>query len=141
MRTPHHSLSTLFLDANVLISAAWKDGAETGRVWDLDKARLVTSGYVMVEVQRNLPHISQIERLRGLLTAVELLNFRELPERQEFGLLPLKDRPVLSGAVAAGANYLITGDKKHFSHWFGKTICGVTIHPPSDILTLFRFRE
>jgi len=107
----------------------------------LDKARLVTSGYVMVEVQRNLPHISQIERLRGLLTAVELLNFRELPERQEFGLLPLKDRPVLSGAVAAGANYLITGDKKHFSHWFGMTICGVTIHPPSDILTLFRFRE
>jgi predicted nucleic acid-binding protein len=138
---PEHSRQTLFLDANVLVSAAWKENAETARIWQLDGARLVTSSYVMAEVRRNLPTVVQIERLRGLLRSVEVLFFQQLPEPVEALALPEKDRPVLAGAVQARADYLITGDKKHFSMWFGKTICGVKIEPPTDLFDLFQLRR
>lgn len=138
---PAHSRQTLFLDANVLVSAAWKENAETAQIWQLDGVRLVTSNYVMVEVQRNLQTIAQIERLRGLMTSVEVLFFQELHEPVEALALPEKDRPVLAGAVQARADYLITGDKKHFSMWFGKTICGVRIEPPTDLFHLFQLRR
>jgi predicted nucleic acid-binding protein len=129
------------LDANVLVSASWKENAETARIWQLDGARLVTSSYVMAEVQRNLISIAQIERLRGLMTSVEVLYFQNLSEPVEALSLPTKDRPVLAAAVQANADLLITGDKKHFSMWFGKTICGVGIEPPTGLFTLFDLRH
>jgi len=138
---PAHSRRTLFLDANVLVSAAWKENAETARIWQLDGAKLVTSNYVMAEVQRNLATVVQIERLRGLMTSVEVFFFPQLPEPVEALALPAKDRPVLAGAVQARADYLITGDKKHFSNWFGKRICGVRIEPPTDLFNLFQLRR
>lgn len=128
---------TLFLDANVLVSAAWKENAEVARIWQLDGVRLVTSIYVMAEVQRNLPRIEQIERLRGLMTSVEVVNFQKLVEPPEALALPAKDRHVLASAVQAGAGYLITGDKKHFGPWFGKIVCGVRIEPPTNLFALF----
>jgi predicted nucleic acid-binding protein len=132
-----------FLDANVLISAAWKANAEVAGIWQLQGVRLVTSIYVMAEVQRNLPEISQIERLRRLMTSVEILLFPDLHEEVSEALLqlPQKDRPVLFAAIQARANFLITGDKKHFSQWFGMTIDGVRIEPPTNLLKLFRLRS
>jgi predicted nucleic acid-binding protein len=38
-----------------------------------------------------------------------------------------KDQPILSGAIAGGADYLLTGDKKDFGPLFGKTVHGVKI--------------
>ncbi len=38
-----------------------------------------------------------------------------------------KDRPILCGAIAARADYLLTGDKQDFRHLFGRTISGVKI--------------
>ncbi len=133
--------STLFLDANVLVSAAWKADAEVTRIWQLDGVRLVTSITVMAEVQRNLPRIEQIERLRGLMTSVEVMVFQKLVEPPEALALPVKDRHVLASAVQAGAGYLITGDKKHFNQWFGKIVCGVRIEPPANLLTRFHHRR
>jgi predicted nucleic acid-binding protein len=136
---------TFFLDANVLISAAWKANAEVAAIWQLEGVKLLTSIYVMAEVQRNLPQVSQIERLRGFMTSAEVLLFPELsktqPEIPELLLLPVKDRHVLAAAIHAKADYLITGDKKHFSQWFGKTIGGVRIEPPTDLLRFFRLRH
>lgn len=141
MNDSSDSRTTLFLDANVLVSAAWKENAETALIWQLDRARLVTSIYVMAEVQRNLPGIAQIERLRGLMTSVEVLIFQNLAEPAETLLLPAKDRPVLAAAVEARAQYLVTGDKKHFGQWFGKTICGVRIEAPTGLLAHFHLRR
>jgi uncharacterized protein len=136
---------TFFLDANVLISAAWKANAEVAAIWQLEGVRLLTSIYVMAVVQRNLPQLSQIERLRGLMTSVKVLLFPELPETQpvipELLLLPVKDRHVLAAAIHAHVDYLITGDKKHFSQWFEKTIGGVRIEPPTDLLKSFHLRR
>jgi len=132
-----------FLDANVLISAAWKPNAEVAGIWKFEGVRIVTSIYVMAEVQRNLPHVSQIERLRGFMTSVEVLpEFSGTPpEIPELLLLPAKDRHVLTAAVQAKSDYLITGDKRHFSQWFGKTIAGVRIEPPTDLLRRFNLRQ
>jgi uncharacterized protein len=139
------ALVTFFLDANLLISAAWKENAEVAGIWQLQGVRLVTSIYVMAEVQRNLPQVAQIERLRGLMTSVDILLFLDsanpVPQTAELLLLPEKDRPVLAAAIHARADFLITGDKKHFGQWFGMTVGGVRVEPPTNLLALFHFRR
>jgi predicted nucleic acid-binding protein len=141
----HPAPVIFFLDANVLISAAWKPNAEVATIWQFEGVRLITSIHVMAEVQRNLPQLSQIERLRGLMTFVDLLHLPELVESpreiSELMLLPQKDRHVLAAAIHVHADYLITGDKKHFSQWFGKTLHGVKIEPPTDLLRHFHLRR
>ncbi len=145
MIASHPAPLSFFLDANVLISAAWKPNAEVAAIWQLEGVRLITSIYVMAEVQRNLPQLSQIERLRGFMTSVETLQFPTLaetmPEIPELALLPVKDRHVLAAAIYSHADYLITGDKKHFSQWFGKTLHGVKIEPPTNLLQHFQLRR
>jgi predicted nucleic acid-binding protein len=129
---------TLFLDANVIISASWKADAEVALIWKMPGIRLITSSYSMGEVQRNLPQIHQIERLRSLMRSVQVLHFKQLPNLPECQLLPEKDRPIFAAAVQAEADHLISGDKKHFGSWFGKTICGVRITPPTELLAALR---
>jgi predicted nucleic acid-binding protein len=128
---------TLFLDANVLISAAWRGGCEIAQIWQMTGVRLITSNYVMGEVQRNLPRIDQIERLRKLMRSVKVLTFEVLPEISGV-VLPIKDIPVLAGAVQAEADFLVSGDKKHFGPLFGSTVCGVRIIAPTELLTVIR---
>ena len=133
-------VETLFLDANVLISASWRDGCEMALLWQMEGVRLVTSNFVMGEVQRNLPRTDQIERLRGLMRAVRVVALEkwDLPEAV---VLPEKDRPVLAGAVQAKADHLVSGDKKHFGPLYGKTIRGVRITAPTELLTVLRFHR
>ena len=132
--------ATLFLDANVLISTAWKEGAEIAQIWQMEDVRLVTSNYVMGEVQRNLPRADQIERLRHLMRAVQILSFEKLPDISDAISLPEKDRPVLAAAILAGADHLISGDKRHFGPLYGKTIRGVRITAPPELLAILRRR-
>ncbi|MGD0801906.1 MAG: hypothetical protein ABR906_11370 [Terracidiphilus sp.] len=140
MTSDHGPLTVLFLDANVLISAAWKDGCEVAQIWQMEGLRLVTSNYAMGEVQRNLHLVSQVERLRVLMRAVEIVSFETLPEIPEAIMLPEKDRPILAGAVLAGADHLISGDKKHFGSLYGTIIRGVRITSPTELLTVLRLR-
>ena len=44
--------------------------------------------------------------------------------------LPLKDVPILGGAVAGNATHLLTGDQQNFGIYFGKTVQGVKIVSP-----------
>ena len=132
--------SVLFLDANFLISAAWKDRSEIALIWQMEGVRLITSNYVMGEVQRNLHQAIQIDRLRGLMRAVQIMSFGELPDVPEAKLLPEKDRPVLAGAVKAKADHLISGDKKHFGPLYGRRIHGVRITAPGELLAVARLR-
>ena len=41
--------------------------------------------------------------------------------------LPENDAPILAAAAAAGADLLVTGDRRHFGHLYGKTIGRVRI--------------
>jgi len=133
--------TTLFLDANILISAAWKEGSEIAQIWRMERVRLVTSNFVMGEVQRNLHQVAQIERLRVLMRRVRILTFERLPDIAETVELPEKDRPVLAGAIQAKADHLVTGDKRHFGPLYGKSVRGVRITATSELLALLRFRR
>jgi predicted nucleic acid-binding protein len=130
--------ATLFLDANVLISAAWKEGSEIALIWQMSGVRLITSSYVMGEVQRNLHQVGQIERLRVLMRSVQIVSSETLPDLPDAIALPEKDRPVLAGAIQAQADHLVSGDKKHFGPLYGKIVSGVRITAPSELLAVLR---
>jgi len=44
--------------------------------------------------------------------------------------LPLKDRPILGGAIGGRATHLLTGDERDFGKYWGRTIQGVKIVSP-----------
>jgi predicted nucleic acid-binding protein len=92
----------------------------------------------MGEVQRNLHQISQIERLRRLMRSVQILSFEKLPEIPPEIVMPEKDRPVLAGAIQAQADHLLSGDKRHFGPFYGKTILGVRFTAPTELLDVLR---
>lgn len=122
----------VFLDANVLFSAAWREDAGLARLWKLPAVQLLASRYAVEEAARNLDTTVQRERLAYLMTGVELVpdaGAGGLPEGIE---LPQKDRPILLAAIGAAATHLLTGDLRHFGPLYGKTIEGVLIQLPAD---------
>jgi predicted nucleic acid-binding protein len=120
----------LFLDANVLVSAAWKDGSKVGRIWQIEGVEMVTSNFVVAECRRNLPCAEQQNRLEHFLFTVRVLVFPRMPRLETPPPLPEKDQHVLAAAVLARADYLITGDIRPFGEWYGGSLCGVRIEPP-----------
>jgi hypothetical protein len=125
----------LFLDANILLSAAYRPGAGVTRLWEVAGATLVTSTFAVEEARRNLPGEEQRMRLDGLLKNVEIGEAMMLPPELRWEVdLPEKDWPVLGGAAAAGATHLITGDVRHFGRYFAKRPLGVLVLKPADYL-------
>jgi len=125
----------LFLDANILFSAAYRQGAGVAQLWDLPDVRLITSEYAVEEARRNLPEPKQRDRLDQLLASVDRVDATSLdPSLRRDIQLHEKDWPILSGAVLSDATHLITGDLRDFGPFFGQTVLGVLVLPPSDYL-------
>jgi uncharacterized protein len=127
----------LFLDANVLFSAAYRKDAGVRRLWGLPEAELVTSAYAIEEATRNLSTAEQGADLRELLEAVRVSNLLADPAGHpeiEGSGLPEKDLPILRAAVAANATHLVTGDRRHFGALFGEKVAGVLVVRPADHL-------
>ena len=125
----------LFLDANVLFSAAYRPNPGVARLWEVSEVVLVTSTYVVEEARRNLTGKDQRNRLHELLQKLEIGEAMMLPPELRGEIdLPEKDWPVLGGAAAAGATHLITGDLRHFGPFFGRNVLGVQILSPADYL-------
>jgi uncharacterized protein len=122
----------LFLDANVLFSAAYRPDAGIARLWQIRDVELMTSAYAAEEARVNLTERDQRDRLGRLLERVELvLGISGLPS----GItLPEKDRPILQAAIQASATHLLTGDKRHFGRYFGQRCGGVLVLAPSEYL-------
>ncbi len=127
-------MDRIFLDANVLFSAAYRPGSGLARLWLLKGVELLTSAYAAEEARRNLTEESQRARLERLLAKVRIVG--ELaPKLLPPGIeLPVKDRPILISAIGAGASHLLTGDREHFGRYFGRRLGGVLVVPPSDYL-------
>jgi len=124
-------MDRLFLDANVLFSAAYRADAGLVAFWKLKGAILCSSHYAMEEARINLVDKTQRRRLARLARRVRLFDTapRELPS----GLsLPEKGTPIMLAAIQARATHLITGDVRHFGPYFGKEIEGVLIISPSE---------
>jgi predicted nucleic acid-binding protein len=127
-------LDRIFLDANVLFSAAWRDDAGLQRLWRLAGTTLVTSSYALEEARRNLPDERQRQRLQKLATDLEIGEARQEASVPAGIALPTADRPILGAAIATGATHLLTGDRRAFGPYFDKTVSGVLIPKPATYL-------
>ena len=126
-------MASLFLDANVLFSAAYR--SETGllKLWKLREVVLCSSRYALEEARINLNHEVQRTRLARLARKVQLFDAgkHELPQGVS---LPEKDVPILLAAIEARATHLLTGDLRHFGSYFGKRVEGILVLPPGGWL-------
>ena len=117
----------VFLDANILFSSSNPQSA-TRFLLDiiLSKYEAVANEYVIEESRRNMKikRSSQEKELTVLcsrITMTSAFTMIQIPS------LPEKDIPVISGAVGSKCTHLWTGDKKHFSSLYGKTVHGVKV--------------
>lgn len=141
MPRPKHDC-LVFLDANVLFSAAYRDQARLTVLWKLRRVRLLTSLYAAQEAANNLGNEDQQSRLRDLLEDLEMVPDEagmsaEVQVSLAKIVLPDKDRPILAAAVAAKADFLLTGDIRHFGMYFNQVICGVRVLRPAEFLQSF----
>ncbi|MBK7000804.1 MAG: PIN domain-containing protein [Rhodoferax sp.] len=129
----------IFLDANILFSAARSVGAIRLLVHTLHAAGhvLVADEYVATEARRNVAIKSgseALEYLEALLAQIEL-NAVQYPGTDQASVLwlPEKDRPVLLAAMALQCDALVSGDRTHFGPGYGKTFGGVTVYTPAQL--------
>jgi len=125
----------IFLDANILFSAAKSDAAIRSllRLLRARRHELCADGYVTEEARRNigLKYPEAGPALSELLATLTALPFRS-------GSLPAgirlaeKDRPVLASAIHHRCDVLVTGDRTHFGPLYGSTIEGVRILSPAQ---------
>jgi predicted nucleic acid-binding protein len=111
-------LDRVFLDANVLYSAAYLEQSGLARRWALDDVNLLTSGYGLEEARRNFAMVrpEAVTRLERLCKAISTVN-------APYGLKPpanvqLDDEnlPILLAAIHGRADHLLTSDARHFAH-------------------------
>jgi predicted nucleic acid-binding protein len=123
----------LFLDSNVIFSAALAEQAPMLRFWRLADIVLLTSDYVLGEVRRNLP-LPRHRTLAALLRSIVLVPDPPRPVWRipPWVSLPEKDRPILAAAIANSATHLITGDSRHFGAYYGRRLNGVLVLPPAQ---------
>ncbi len=128
----------IFLDANILFSAAKSAGAVRSFLAQLSASghTLVANAYVVGEAQRNIEtkFPEAVEDLEGLLAGWEI--FTEVCAPMADDIVPdltEKDRPVLAAAIQHRFHVLMTGDKTHFGPLYGQRIEGVIIHSPASL--------
>ncbi|TVQ32634.1 MAG: PIN domain-containing protein [Phycisphaeraceae bacterium] len=128
-------MERVFLDANVMFSAAWSEDNGLLMLWTLSRVELITSLYAVNEARRNLIDREKRERLGRLLREVQIHEDPVQHERLFSDVeLPEKDQPILAAAIDAGATHLLTGDKTHFGALYGLTIEGVLVLSPGSYL-------
>ena len=126
----------LFLDANALVSAAWKDNTRMQQFWSLEDVELVTSEYAIAETERSLPNQEQLDRFHYFVARLRIIGdgtYEHIPLPAWVSIRE-KDIPIIQAAIAARATHLITGDKRDFGDYFGRTIAGVEIIQPAEYL-------
>jgi predicted nucleic acid-binding protein len=130
-----HNMDRLFLDANVLFSAAYRIESRLVDLWSLANTELIISIYAFEEANRNLAEhrpdaLARLEKLADKLTIINCIDL-SLPKGID---LAEKDIPILAAAISAQCTHLITGDNQHFGSFYGASIEGVLILTPSQYL-------
>ena len=123
----------VFLDANVLFSAAYRPHGGLLQLWRIRGIVLCTSRYALAEARINKEEEGQRVRLLELSTKLEL--FEGVDQKLPTGIfLPEKDIPIALAAISARATHLLTGDVRHFGPYLGQKIGGVLLLLPADYL-------
>ncbi len=125
----HH---LIYLDANILFSAARSDGAirkvfRLGIDWGYT---YVADAYVVNEARRNVSRkvgSDGLKELELLLLKVDVADAQRLdPSAEVAAWLSAKDRPVLLAAIALRCDLLVTGDRD-FEAGYGKSFHGLKV--------------
>ena len=125
----------VFLDANILFSAAKSAGAvrELVRLLLARGYECWVDDYVVIEARRNLT-AKEPDALIAFEALLKRLGISPAqapgPELKLVNWLPEKDRTVLAAAMRLRCDALVTGDRTHFGPGYGKVFDGVTIHSP-----------
>ncbi len=130
----------IFLDANVLFSAAYLGRSRTRGIFRLAEAgtcELIASAYAVDEARRNLARKypgreAELERLLGRVSicAEPSAEFA----RWATGLgIPAKDAPIIAAAAQAAADWLVSGDGG-FAPVYGRKLRGVEVMLPAVAL-------
>ena len=105
----------LFLDANVLFTAAHNPSGKAALIIDLGLQgnwEIASCSYAIEEARRNISikFPDCLERFETLISAIS-----KVPTRSGLSCpvpLPEKDRPILEAAIHCKATHLLTGDRK-----------------------------
>ena len=127
----------IFLDANILFSAAKSDGPIRALIFRLLDAghECWVDGYVIDEARRNIgaKAASQMQSLDAFLSKVHVAVTSPATLGLDIEGLPEKDRPVVAAAKALSCVILVTGDRTHFGRFYGRLLHGVRIHSPRSL--------
>lgn len=133
----------VFLDANVLFSAAYRETGSVRAFFDLANAgacSLVSSAHAEEEARRNVAakqpdRVADLERLLGEIETCPEPRPATIAWALDSGLPP-KDAPILAAAVEARCQILVTGDRTHFGALFGRRMRGTMVMLPADAIEL-----
>jgi predicted nucleic acid-binding protein len=133
----------VFLDANVLFTAAYSPDGLSALLLELGAAgrvTLLTSPLAIVEAERNLEvkRAAALPTLRRSLAAVRVVR-EPAPadvERLTPPELSAKDRPLLAAAIAAHTTHFVTGDVADFGRWMDwRARLSLRVTTPRQFLT------
>lgn len=131
---------TIFLDANILFSAAYQPHGRSAALFELSKkghCQLSSSRYAVLEAERNLrkKRPETLEVFSRLLRHIQILPEASSEDRHKVSRINLDeaDIPILAAAIGR-APILVTGDKTHFGHLMGKKIFGVQVLGLAEVL-------
>lgn len=124
----------VFLEANVLFSAALS-AAGTAQALLVSAhaagARCASSERAFAEAHRNLvakapSSLPTLELIAAVVGRVPEPHPIDVERARSAGVAD-DDAPVLGAALAAGADWFVTGDVRHFGHLFGRSVEGVLV--------------
>jgi len=135
------SVRRLFLDANVLFTAAHRPQGKAGFLFaefqgGLSHWQLVSSAYAVEEARRNIAS-KYPQATSELLRLTASLKLAAQPPTARIALaLPDKDLPIWAAALACHATHLLTGDLKDFGRFMNcpEQTGGVVIQTVSEFL-------
>ena len=133
---------SLFLDANILFSAAYREGGASAAIFTLaqdGRCRLFASQYAVMEAEKNLQEKrpESLPRFRKLIKGVALVPEAGRGKQREAAAVGLDpgDVPILA-AAAGKTDFLVTGDRRHFGKWMGRKVLGTAVISLADAVTM-----
>ena len=127
----------LFVDANVLFTAAYSPQGKAAFLFDSLASLIVTSDYAAEEARRNIlakkPAASAgLEKILAQIEIIASAQGDACPID-----LPSKDQPIFLSALKAKATHLLTGDLKDFGAHMNKpeVSAGIIIQTVAEFLT------
>ena len=126
----------LFIDANVLFTAAYSHQGKASLLIDSLHSIIVTSVYAAEEARRNIlaKKPEALAAFETLIATIEIV--QSAPSGHCPIELPTKDQPIFLSALKSGATHLITGDMKDFGPHMNNPKCsgGILIQTVNDFI-------